>query len=440
MVLLTVLVIYNVALTVALLPDHSGNYKHGKFAPKLNDAMKLPEVFMHVFVEPDEEINVNKFLPSIREITDEHLEFEYTLIFLVNDTTVENTPFNGDELNNNMVLDDIFNTKQFTYKHITKIHNINVMQISLRDYLDSSSLKKRWRNIQPDFIPFFVRAISIWDRKGVAFNPVIINADNLAYIEKLHSILQSFGKSDKHISRDTTQKSKSIAKKNLNNIRDIIEAIENGNDLNDHHIQDNLTEAETDDIEVAKAYHRNLLSIVERNSDSSADSKSHLENNTINDILHKLNMLPLFLDLIRNKKHPKLDNKKNEDILIRQRKSPNSMLNKTALYSTGTKKVETRQPMIIATKLTGNKHADKVIELEEGYFPDNWDKHDRLTIDIKGNIIAAEVSCHAFIATLFDEIFDKPAEENITDFLIRELSQFCKGVLSRCRGVDVILL
>lgn len=445
MIILTVLVIYNVAVTIAILPSYNNvvRVKNNAVALKQADEIKLPDVFMHVIIDVNEQIDVTKYLPSIRELSDKHTGYNYNLIFIVNDTVVEKDPYSIDELNNEVVLDDMFHTKMFTYTQITKQHNINIMQISLSKYMSCSPIKKRWRLIQPDFIPFIVRAISIWDSRGIAFNPLIIKSGDQVYIEKLHDILEIFGKPKKETVKETTVKSDSKIKNTVNNIRDIIEALESDNRYIDHS-QENLTEADTNRIEISQGHGRKLLSVesysgneINKNHDEkSINSTSQLKNNTFNDVLPKIGILPLFFKLILNTKSQSDENQGKSS----QVKSPILIANKTQILDKPKEIVDKVKPMIMTMKVKDEKHASKEIELKESYYSATWDKYEKLTLDLKGNVIASEVSCHAFIGTMFDNIFHKPEEENVSGFLIRELSLFCKGVLSRCRGIDVILI
>ncbi|XP_063380657.1 uncharacterized protein LOC134667254 isoform X2 [Cydia fagiglandana] len=65
---------------------------------------------------------------------------------------------------------------------------------------------------------------------------------------------------------------------------------------------------------------------------------------------------------------------------------------------------------------------------------------ENLTIDLKGNILATKSSCHAFLGSVFSNAKHRIEEDSLKEFIITELSLFCNGLLSTCKGIDVILL
>lgn len=500
MIALTVFIVYNSVIAFALLPPSHLKPTRVRPVNKVqlsSGTSSLSDVFMHIIVNPNNEIDLNTYLPSIEQISNKYVDFKYNLVLLRNDTSSASTSLSAEE-NNEIAFNSLWHSEHNRQKE-KKSSNIHVQYVVLSQYMDKSPLRKYWRHLPDHFIPFLVRAVSIWDKGGIAINPDILTLKlpNVIYLEKLHNILQNYGKpreskSNTDIIKNLFDKSIDKNKKKVNNIQDIIEELEHEDDSSLNSSKDGLMEAENRD-SLVKSSGRNLLSTskddfaskielsnftmahinkryIKNENNTEFQENKQLPNNGLKtrgtlaspfvDIFDfketlknktKLSLLPLFLEfLFHDKTKLNLPQIKPNELAVtnattRQRKSvlPFEILkrNSSAVSANYSNKNDSTinnkyQPMIIAAKSiefeanTINKTNDISTKYEKG----------QLTIDLKGNIIATETPCHAFIGTIFSNVVHHTADETLKDFIIAELSYFCKGLLSSCRGLDVILL
>ncbi|XP_049868793.1 uncharacterized protein LOC126368709 [Pectinophora gossypiella] len=502
MLAMMIFVIYNTVIAFALLPS-----AQTKPAPRTKPCTNgnviapshLPEIYMHLFTKPNEDVDLNKYLPYIEIMADKHLEYTFNLVIVINDTNKENSVMSAEE-NNEVALNSLWDEDRNYRRKLNGRKNIKIKQVILSHYMDESPLKKDWRRIPHHFIEFLVKSVAIWEKGGVAVNPNILTprSPHVLYMDKLQHILQRYKapretkntdmKPKKHVS----SKHKDKTKKKMNNIRDIIDALEHGEDPTNNS-QDNLTEAENVINEVVSDSGRKLLStalIVPKNGTKTDVSnfvyahpkiRTYFKSNETENVddKHKtdfktqiavenldvnveklkdtsntnntnMSILPLFLEFLFHDKSIDVDpeniNKdENVDNLTRHRKnvinSDKQKKNKTTTVSLD--KTETKvneyKPMIISAK---GIISDELLKTsyEVNDIENKLENPEELTIDLRGHIIATGTSCHAFLGTIFSNAIHHTSEESLQDFIIGELSFFCKGLLSSCRGIDVILL
>ncbi|CAH0701194.1 unnamed protein product [Spodoptera exigua] len=163
----------------------------------------------------------------------------------------------------------------------------------------------------------------------------------------------------------------------------------------------------------------------------------------------KLSLLPLFLEFIFHNKVNVKPSSTETTTLNRTRKSvieiPKSTDTKSAIstYSLdnmGKNVEDTYKPIIVSAAEIYNKSDIMSFKGSPSNNLDGVLEKSRLTIDLKGNIIATDIPCHAFLGTIFSNAAHHSQEESVTDFIIAELTVFCKGLLSSCMGIDLILL
>lgn len=489
MISLMTFIVYNSLFAFSMLP--SANLKPAgaivtdidKISPKNS---LLPDIYMHIFVRQNEEIDFDQYIPYVEPISNKYPKFKYHFIVVVNDT---NLGWLSAEENNEIALNTLW-TKDPKKETILN-NNIIIEHVTLSAYMENSPLRKHWRTLPYQLVEFLARAVSIWDKGGVAFNPIILTprSQHTIYKEKLQKLLNKYAY-NKNILSDfkVVNKSNKTAKKErkLNNIRDIINALESeDNSINDFS-QQTLSEAENKKASILTRNERHLLAATEtvaenetkKNTEpinhnllrhinaysSNSDTKeskhgaivnSNTESTRALDISYnttKLSLLPLFLEFLF---HNKLDVKPNPTeatnknrtrksvIEIPKPEDKKSSLSTHSLNKEDRKIVNNYKPVIVSAvgiynrseyvkgfieTPTSSKETDESLEIN------------RLTIDLKGNIIATDTACHAFLGTVFSNAIRHSEEESVTDFIIAELTIFCKGLLSSCMGIDLILL
>lgn len=404
------------------------------------------DVFMHVFINDREEIELHKYLPYIEKISNEYKNFKYHFIIVSNDT-VDSSNL-SDELNNDLAFNKLWSKKESFNNIMPMNSNIEVEHIELSRYLNNSPLQKHWKSLPKQFIPFLVRAISIWEKGGIAVNPVVFTpqSPNSIYIDKVKKILQGFKKSN--VESEKTMKNlekanieKGVKKKSkANNIREIIDELERNENVTTYSNQDILEVAESKiDMNVAKnharvnqddshgkgiehkVYHKRMIVKNENYSQPTEDSSK---------------LLPLFLNYLFHNISDRSNSSTETNTTPRIRKSP--VAKEMAKEEKLQKDFEDIKPMIVSAQgLIDNNDSMNEIVLS---VKDSSEDLFELTMDLKGNVIATETPCHAFVGDIFTNAIHHDGTETLTDFIIKELSIFCKGLLASCVGIDVILI
>lgn len=504
MIAVTIFVIYNGVIAFALLPPNNLRPTRPRIINKIESTpSSLADVFMHVFVNSNDEIDLNKYLPYIEVISEKHHNYNYNLIIVTNDTSSITNSLSA-EINNEIAFNSLWNKEHIYENPKTNKRNIKIRYTSLSKYLDESPLKNGWKVLPFHFIEFLVRAISVWDKGGIAVNPVILTpkCPHVIYAEKFKAILQKYEKVDDIKSSEPKIKIPIIKykpkfKKKVNNIRDIIDILEHEDVAdNSNFTDDNLSEAEDrENIVVAKnertlrsigskvkndfvetvrypVTHSKLESLPKNNDIEQSEERQFYErNNKHHDLENtkhfnenrnvlqlqpidvndpsRFSLLPLFFQFLFHDRTKFQKIHTPQENVTRHRKSilPMEHLkqNTTAAENTTnlTNKIETKdisnyKPMIISAKgvVSEDRTKTEINEISNEYDDNNYE----LTIDLAGNIIATKTPCHAFIGTLLSDVVHRSTEETVKDFVITELSYFCKGLLSSCKGIDVILL
>ncbi|XP_047995534.1 uncharacterized protein LOC125233525 [Leguminivora glycinivorella] len=449
-------VLYSSVVTYSLLPTTGS-------VPIPNDETKrkntLPEVFMHVIVNNEKEVDLNKYLPYVEIIANKYLHYQFNLIYLINDTlTTEKTiryahRNNEDAMNSLWTEHDILDSKTASGKIKS---NIIIQHASLSNYLNGSPIQQYWKQLPNYLIGFFLRAVSIWDKGGIALNPVILTprSPDAIYIEKLHGLLTTYVERRKpNVTMDVNSKVNDIEipktlknhkrknKKKVNNIRDIIDALET--DMPVLQNQPEVLSAAEDrldlfNLEMAPS---NLETVVlNDNYGSNLTSKPVLDYNqtSINENNQsKMSnyILPYFLDFLFHDKSNRTKQEESADVTYTKR-STRAISTESTQESQGNDKTgNIIQPMIISAPTEFEKIPSNI----EDKAPRSIDV-ENLTIDLKGNILATKSSCHAFLGSVFSNAKHRTEEDSLKEFIITELSLFCNGLLSTCKGIDVILL
>ncbi|XP_073945362.1 uncharacterized protein isoform X2 [Choristoneura fumiferana] len=475
MLALTTFIIYNSVLSYALLNTVDSKPTSRQPTVDMMDPFQkryLPDIFMHVFVNNDKEANLDKLLPYVEIIANDYLHYKFNLVVLFNDTKQDKQNCQA-EINNDDALNSLWTVNAIHELDLTpskKKTNVDIQYNNLSTYLNSSPLRKYWKRLPHQFIEFLVRAVSIWDKGGVVFNPIILTpkSPHATYIEKLQNILLNFQETSKltvakHIEQNA-QKSEHkknrnghhVApnhehrnKKKVNNIRDIIDALETDTGLESQ----SLSEAENrqDDTKIEIKASLSELNALSDGANLTTGYQNHLENsklskstavdtdNNLSQMNETSHLLPSFIDFLF---------REGSKIALQQRDSRNftnkghvTKRSSTTVPNESHKKGEENdkiiQPMIIPAPTVFDKFAAEEVE---NNVPTQYEGEDKLTIDLKGNLMATKIPCHAFLGSVFSNVKHYTEEESLKDFIISELSQFCKGLLSTCKGVEVILL
>lgn len=467
-----------------MLPP-TGNFKETRYQiastgnPILDDTQSCFNIFMHLFIDNNEEVDLNSYLPYIDIIANKYSEFKYHLIVVRNDTLLETNHLSAEE-NNELAMHFLMTKNSVQY---SQNNNINIEQIALSKYMSNSPLRQYWKKLPKQFLEFLTRAVSIWDKGGVAFNPTILTprSPHATYIEKVQNILKNY-----HCNCKKSVKERKIIKnlhsglkKKVNNIRDIIEALDHDDEVVygspmessfDSDVKHSAREttgnsklphyptySTTNDTNNYKHVHPKFKNVIK--SKSVVDVKASDQQETlvmaesnINNVSMQLQhnngtsaagILPMFLDfLFRNK--PIMDSTDNimdkSTIVSRKRKHTpvdvNFNKNKSDGSSNNSEEKNNDRSKALILPAKSLRDPDKIIEVNN---KENHDDGNQLTIDLKGNIVSSGIPCHAFLGTMFSNAIHH-TQESLTDFIITELAIFCKGALSSCKGIDVILL
>ncbi|XP_063533961.1 uncharacterized protein LOC134744178 isoform X1 [Cydia strobilella] len=449
-------VLYSSVVTYSLLPI-TGSVPIPHYVTLRKNT--LPEVFMHVIVNNEKEVDLNKYLPYVEIIANKYLHYQFNLIYMINDTLATEKAMHQAQINNEDAMNSLWTEHNLflTDRVPSKIKsNIIIQHASLSNYLDGSPIQQYWKQLPNHLIGFFLRAVSIWDKGGIAFNPVILTprSPDAIYIENLYSLLSTYEERKKpNVTTNMNSKIEDIEipkelknhkrkyKKKVNNIRDIIDALET--DIPVHQNQPEvLSEAEDrqDLINLEMAPSKVETVVLSNSYSSNLTSKSVLgDNQTIfNDLIEnnqtKMSnyILPYFLDFLFHDKSNRTPQVVSADL--------SSMKRSTRTISTeetqgNVKTGNVIQPMIISAPTQFEKGQSNT----EDNAPRSIDV-ENLTIDLKGNILATKNSCHAFLGSVFSNVKHRTEEDSLKEFIITELSLFCNGLLSTCKGIDVILL
>lgn len=472
MIALLIFIIYNSIIAFAIIPPTPLKplnivSRHFNVPNVSNEKFAERNVYMHVFVNSYEKLNVKDNLPYIETFSKKYTKFTFNFIVLVNDTSKHIIEDYSDELKNELALDSLWDETQHSDK---QIHNKPTVQvISLSKYMDESPLKKYWRDLPRQFIGFLSRCIAIWNKGGIALNPIILTpkSPNPIYIEKLEQILG--GK----VNMKTSHSSKKILKKprkKVNNIQDIINNLENEDSIG--HNDADIVEAENiqktyverksykskrntklnnvkknytilNDVNPVNKF-KDLEQLKENGSQRISTHKSYYENLYSSTSLaegkdygdvDKQNLLPMFMKfLFRRNSNENLNNSLEGKENILQNKHSNQ---KELITTPGSQYVKNK--FNYSTNITERLFPLNLVK--ENDFQGNFKSNVAvLTIDLNGNLISSATPCHAFIGTVFSNVFHHTQEESVKDLIINELSLFCKGTLSSCTGIDVMLL
>ncbi|XP_059046977.1 uncharacterized protein LOC131842470 [Achroia grisella] len=481
MIVITIFIIYNGFVAFALLPSESVSALRPKIMTNnkvikasLSKDTSYPNVFMHLLINPHDNIDINTFLPYIEIISSKYYEFKYHLIIVFNDTN--NNTLSAEE-NNETALNFLWNESDI--KPNIYANNIVIEQTTLSKYMDNSPLRKYWKDIPIQFIEFLIRAISIWDKGGIAFNPTVLTPQTPHYIygEKVHNILVKYGRkhTKEHVTKiNINNEKKAHTKKHtkkVNNIQDIIEEIEHNenfpynryysvNEANNNNIIDvsskqNLSyKAQLDPKNTTNMLNineiKNILSVnisdkyepltmaESKNILTNVEGYQKINNTNITDISSGL--LPLFFKFLFN--DVTTDNKRkdlNISKLVIPRKRKSIIIsenNNASMIKNNTNSTDSVDNYYRPIIIPANDHNIGTVNITKT--PKS--NAEELTFDLKGNIIATKIPCHAFLGTIFNNVNRRTQDKTVTDFLIQELSLFCKGLLSKCNGIDVILL
>lgn len=435
----------------------------------------LPDVYIHVFIGQHEDLNLNQYMPYIDVIATTYADFKFNFIVIINDT---NADWLSAEENNELALNMLWTRDKKVNQQKTGNHNINIEYVSLSAFMDNSPLRKTWRILPNQLIEFLARTVSIWDKGGVAFNPDILTPkfQHTLYIEKLQALLNKYGATSKVIkdlkfTHKITKTTKDLKK--MNNIQEIINALEKEDISVNAYPQQILSEAEDRYIQsirhkrhapiIANTKSKNITTSNTGQTDSTTlktsynvnhISKQSTQNTSdrsleANNKSSKMGVLPLlFLEFLfhnkglKSKREPiKVNNRTRKSIINPTDSDKNNTLSGDDLGEPGKPIDHNLKPVIMLASTTFNKSEfHNTTDVSQSSENDHNLEVNKLTIDLKGNIIATDTSCHAFLGTIYSNVVHHNQEETITDFIIAELTIFCKGLLSSCMGIDLILL
>ncbi|CAB3230036.1 unnamed protein product [Arctia plantaginis] len=476
MISLTIFVIYNSLFAFSMLSSVDTKPAYSIVTDEnKNTSLKistLPDVYLHVFVSQREDIDLNQYMPYVNVIARTFVDFKFNFIIVINDT---NVGWLSAEENNELALNMLWTRDKNVNQQKTSNHNINIEYMSLSSFMDNSPLRKVWRILPHQLIEFLARTVSIWDKGGVAFNPDILTPrfQHTLYIEKLQTLLNKYGHTsnvikDFKLTHKLTKTSKNLKK--MNNIQDIINGLEKEDLSVNAYSQQSLSEAE--DREIQSIRHerhvpitadtkskKNITSNTERtnsmilktsnNTNGIFNQSTHNGSLEANNKSSKIGLLPLlFLEFLFHNKGlkskseiTKTNNRTRKSIIINTDSDKDSTLSRDVLGETEKPIDHNFKPVIVIAPTTFNKsELYNVTNIPQRKETEQNLEVNSLTIDLKGNIIATDTSCHAFLGTIYSNVVHHNLEETITDFIIAELTIFCKGLLSSCMGIDLILL
>lgn len=459
---LVVLIVYNSVVAFSMLPIaytkavKSSQTPYSIFDNPSTDQLSVSDIYMHVFADNKNEINLNDYLPHAEVISKRYPDFKFHLIIVINETFKDIQQM-SDETKNILALNSLLVPYDNTYR--IEDDNLFVEYVSINKYLSNPIVQNINSNVSKELIEFLVRILSIWEKGGISFNPIILTPTSLNnhYMEKIQNLLIGFLEF-RHKKRPIIEKiSRQPAKlpkpkKKFDNIRDIINALEEDERL--YNIsQHNLTETEDRiySVNVDAANRRNFFknenvstpynyqTIYHQNDKQSEDTakkklntplylkgtKQNFSTYEVNEINLSRNstqsrLLPLFLELI----YPKIGELSSMHKESRKERSHHP-------------RFEGNQDITPVFKYI-EKDSDNNYKAEKGSLVN--EENAQLTIDLKGNVIASNIPCHAFIGNLLRDSAHHYDNETLSEFIIAELTVFCNGTLSSCKGIDVILL
>ncbi|XP_068631918.1 uncharacterized protein [Battus philenor] len=476
MIAIVVLIVYNSVVAFSMLPlTYTKILKPRTFYNSFGNSVlqQSINIYMHVFAGTDEETNLNDVLPYVEIVSKRHQNFKFHLIVVKNDT-FERTNAINDQTRNNVARDSLWSDETFdnnNYKIMQ--NNLDVSYVSLKKYMEDPALRKITKDLSKEFIEFLIRALSIWEKGGIAFNPIVLTprSPNAIYLEKIQNLLNKYKQPDSKqnllVNKNLKANVVHTPKKKFNNIRDIIDALEVGNRYYNG-TQYNLTEAE--DKIYSVSLNMNNKGQVSKNENFSVPLHKHLAGINIKDInikqtkqlqskdhseksiseIHqfepetkidlsndttKPSLLPLFLEFLFPKRDKlviddinKINNMKDGNKIKSLKNADRGVLDHTYHDK------DHHGSMTIDVK---NKR-----DLNSYYQAEKYDSDSNalLSIDLRGNIIASNIKCHAFVGNLLSNAVHHIDGETLTEFIIAELTVFCKGVLFSCKGIDIILL
>lgn len=467
MIALTTFIIYNCLFSMGL--SQPTNTAYASFQPIPQTAIpSSPGVFMHVFID-DKEENLYKYITYVEVFAHKYKDFTYNLIIVANDTSDETNNLTA-ETNNVVALNSLWANDANDGYLAPRYSNVKVKYITLSKYLNDSPIKKYWKNLPQQLIQFLVRAISVWDKGGIAVNPIILTprSPDAAYMEKFITTIKNFKKyktkKAPEKEQDALIKKHSKISRKVNNIRDIINAleprdvaysaseetlhaVESRNDLIVIDAENKLVPVTGIDLTIDDK-HTNILTrkakplgkLIDSNLTSTTQALNQ-EKNTSKDVEkseNSSNLLPQFLNyLFHNTKMRRWNDTTHS---MRKRRSPtiNEVaidVNKTDLQMEkfgNSESYDNNMPIIVSANGIPNNSAKPTYQDD--------DKLYALAVDLKGNIIATNTPCHAFIGNMFTNAIHHNKAESLTDFINKELSIFCKGSLLSCLEIDVILV
>ncbi|KAL4713229.1 hypothetical protein ACJJTC_013159 [Scirpophaga incertulas] len=419
MVAMITFIIYNTVLIVTTSPiKYFKDYQTQTLSEEKNvntkELMTSKRVYMHLLVDINTEVHLDDYLTFIDVINSRYPDITFAFYILVNDSTRENSDVNAAQ-NNKNALKSLWPKDDFRYR------NISIYHLLLSEFMENTPLQNYWKNLPTGYVEFLIRAVSIWDKGGIAFSPnIITNWSKSSYKEKIFKIFDKY-----HISKDLNNKNirQTKNKKKINNIRDVIEFLENQSESEPPIFSNqNPIQAES----------KNTISSVMTKYIKASDEKSnHNDTNIPKNLLiheHFNQTTNVYISSPSEQAIDLLSIKPNVEIM-----KPNQQ-----------QKAITRKRKHIISNTFINHN---LTNMEKGNFRQLnsteqsnrfGEETNRLTIDLNGNILASLFPCHVFLGSLFSHLRNH-VNISVTDFIYKELTYFCKDIISNCNGIDVIV-
>ncbi|XP_041978494.1 uncharacterized protein LOC121732616 [Aricia agestis] len=400
MIAITIFIIYNSlsVVTPSRLPFAAADSTADENLLNLDENFPL-NVYMHIFVDSYDEINDEFYLKYVKRLAKKFTDYKYNIIVMLKDTQDESTGSMNDEDKNEIAMRTILRTDKLYRSEYWS--DISIQYTVLSKYLDSSPIKDAWRNVPLHAIPFLIRCISIWEKGGIAFDPIIITPlfENPKTLENLYNTLKKYKNTSGKI-KPKKDEYELREKPKVNNIQDIIRILESDKSKSANIPQYNLSEAEN----------RGEFTFIDVkiSNEEKNEKKRYKREETINTRIFQNK------ELSTRKKHTFINSQEEDEYFENTPKLFN--INN---YDTKAK-----------TNLIGPD--DSIMHVSSpNHLPD-------ITLDLKGTIIATSTSCHAFIGTVFSNVKHYSANDTIEHILNDELTIFCKGNISSCKYIYVI--
>ncbi|CAG5050533.1 unnamed protein product [Parnassius apollo] len=462
MIAIIVLIVYNSVVAFSMLPPTytkmlKSQNSYNSVDNILSEKLSTYGIYMHIFTKSEDKVNLDDFLPYIEIMCKKYKTFKFNLIVVTHET-IKSLDYINDEINNDVALNMLWSDKSFDNDYKVIRSNLAISYVSLNKYLKNPMLQKISKSLSNEFIEFLVRAYSIWEKGGLAFNPIILTPKSPYpfYVEKIQNLLNIRKQELKTNKNLKHTKELRRPKKVLNNIRDIIDALDT-DDRSSNNLQYNLTEVEdkfykeivnNTDVKVlftndsfsdilnltsrVKNYkNKNPLvasGLIQREINNISDRNFDAESNSL-DNLTVPHLLPMFLQYLLPKKESVEADKKSNIPINLKNYQPDIPLSKPNEISKGNS----------AAAFIKNKNRDLFENNETKSNSQDYETDAQLTVDLKGNLIASNTPCHALVGNFLSHAAYHNEEKTLTDFIITELTVFCKGVISSCKAVDVIL-